>query len=406
MTKVKEYNAQRNSDQVAQAKANHLLRLYLPSWCFGPQGFAVKINWIQTVVEFRPIEHELRIAISALQTLLEARLNNDHASRVTSSKYYFQLLALMKKAVASATLRASPGLLLSCMLMALYEAFEGESRPNFGWQSHSDGVIAFAQILGPQAFYSSPMLELFRGFRRSAIVSGMVSRAPISLDSSSWRQEEWNTDVRSATTSLVAQSDQLDQILVDLPRYLCQADLHTADRALCEGIDSAQTATEIAARHLEAIYQRIQHWGTVLELSGISTSFKDHLLTKESTYPILHPLLLYHTSRLLCESALRRLRPHVGEQPDKPSPRSNAAADRSVDAIMAAIPIFGTQKSSFLEKNLMSWPLGAAIIHVKNKIAQASSLGGQAEQAEKARLEILSSALEQLSMTGLPCPRR
>lgn len=149
------------------------------------------VNWTLVIPQMPSDETALNLAFLAVSA---ARVGRDHHDRrliEESLKIYGKALRDLQSALYDPKRMYSDGTLVACMLLNLYEIFEGSDRKTLAWISHSQGAARLVELRGVGRHTTRESNFLFCGTRIPIILAAIVRRQATFLSSPDWLTKPW-----------------------------------------------------------------------------------------------------------------------------------------------------------------------------------------------------------------------
>jgi hypothetical protein len=291
--------------------------LYMPQGdCAVKDEFILKcghpINWTLVIPQMPGDETALNLAFLAVSA---ARVGRDHKDRrlvEESLKIYGKALRDLQSALYDPKRMYSDETLVACMLLNLYEIFEGSDRKTLAWISHSQGAARLVELRGVGRHATKESNFLFCGTRVPIILAAIVRRQATFLSSPDWLTKPWEAQGMPKTWA-----DRLFDAMAAIPSILELYDL--ADAQIDSPVLQHQ-GQKLMRRLIELCFETnkaLQNWYTftrddakprVTQSAQPSDDgypfaykyhFKNHLFAQA--------LLMYWTSGLIVQSVIRDL---------------------------------------------------------------------------------------------------
>lgn len=291
--------------------------LYMPQGdCAVKDEFILKcghpINWTLVIPQMPGDETALHLAFLAVSA---ARVGRDHKDRrlvEESLKIYGKALRDLQSALYDPKRMYSDETLIACMLLNLYEIFEGSDRKTLAWISHSQGAARLVELRGVGRHATRESNFLFCGTRVPIILAAIVRRQATFLSSPDWLTKPWEAQGIPKTWA-----DRLFDAMAAIPSILELYDLVDAqiDSPLLE-----QQGQKLMRRLIELCLETnkaFQNWYNFTREDAkprvtqpaqpsdddfpfaYKCHFKNHLFAQA--------LLMYWTSCLILQSVIRDL---------------------------------------------------------------------------------------------------
>jgi hypothetical protein len=268
------------------------------------------VNWTLVIQQMSSDETALNQAFLAVSA---ARVGRDHGDKrlvEESLKVYGKALRDLQSALYDPKRMYSDGTLVACMLLNLYEIFEGSDRKTLAWISHSQGAARLVELRGVGRHATRDSNILFCGTRIPIILAAIVQRRATFLSTPDWLTKPWEAqgmpktwgdrlfDAMATIPSILELYDLVDG-QIDSPAFQQQGDkLMRTMIELCRETNEALQKWYAATRE-DAKPQ-------VMQLAQPSNKgypfayryhFKNHLFAQA--------LLMYWTSCLILQNVIR-----------------------------------------------------------------------------------------------------
>ena len=170
--------------------------LYMPQGdCAVKDAFILKcghpVNWTLVIRQMVNDETALNLAFLAVSAARIGRDHNDKRLVEESLKLYGKALRDLQSALYDPKRMYSDGTLVACMLLGLYEIFEGSDRKTLAWISHSQGAARLVELRGVGRHATTEANFLFCGTRIPIILAAIVRRQATFLSSPDWLTKPW-----------------------------------------------------------------------------------------------------------------------------------------------------------------------------------------------------------------------
>lgn len=176
------------------------------------------MNWTVMVPELPREEPSLDRAFSALSIARVGRDNEDDRLVRESTKLYGKALKDLQKALYDPDRMYSDEVLTACMVLSLYEVFEGSARKDFGWVSHTQGAARLVQLRGAHRHASRQSHHVFLGSRMPTLYAAILQRKTTFLGSDEWLTLPWSTEPKTF-------HDRLIDLMTRIPALLEETDI-------------------------------------------------------------------------------------------------------------------------------------------------------------------------------------
>jgi hypothetical protein len=176
------------------------------------------MNWTIMVPELPGAEPSLERAFSALSIARVGRDNEDERLIRVSAKLYGKALKDVQKALYDPSRVFSDEVLTACMVLSLYEVFEGSARKDFGWVSHTQGAAKLLQLRGAHRHATRQAHHVFLGSRLPTLYAAILQRKTTFLASPEWLTLPWALENRTF-------HDRLVDLMTGIPTLLERTDI-------------------------------------------------------------------------------------------------------------------------------------------------------------------------------------
>ena len=199
--------------------------LYMPQGdCAVKDDFILKcghpVNWTLVIQQMSSEETALNLAFLAVSAARVGRDLNDKRLVEESLKIYGKALRDLQSALYDPKRMYSDGTLVACMLLGLYEIFEGSDRKTLAWISHSQGAARLVELRGVGRHATTAANFLFCGTRTPIILAAIVRRQATFLSSPDWLTKPWEEKGMPKTWA-----DRLFDAMAHIPSILELYDL-------------------------------------------------------------------------------------------------------------------------------------------------------------------------------------
>jgi hypothetical protein len=323
------------------------------------------MNWTVMVPELPATEPSLERAFSALSIARVGRDNEDDRLVRESTKLYGKALKDLQRALYDPQRMYTDQVLTACMVLSLYEVFEGSARKDFGWVSHTQGAARLVQLRGAHRHATRQAHHVFLGSRLPTLYAAILQRQTTFLASDEWLTLPWTSEPKTY-------HDRLIDLMTRIPTILEKSDLallvRDHDKAVreqqrmlgaCQQIETAlngwraamkKTAGETATQH--------EHGDGDAYPFKYDFTYENHLFARtQAVYWSCH-LVLSDTMHDLQVSLERST---VDSTRDSiPSETLQANSRRYAVNIAQAIDYFLLPEMGALGADLISFPMGLA----------------------------------------------
>ena len=288
--------------------------LYLPQGdCAVKDEFILKcghpVNWTFVIQQMSGEETALNLAFLAVSAARVGRDHNDKRLVEESLKIYGKALRDLQSALYDPKRMYSDGTLVACMLLGLYESFEGSDRKTLAWISHSQGAARLVELRGVSRHATKESNFLFCGTRIPIILAAIVRRQATFLSSPDWLTKPWEERGMPKTWA-----DRLFDAMATIPSILELYDLVDSHTDSPEFQQQGQKLLQTLIERCRETNDALQKWYAatrpdakpqVIQTAQPSNNgypftyryhFKNHLFAQA--------LMMYWTSCLILESVL------------------------------------------------------------------------------------------------------
>jgi len=136
-------------------------------------------------------EPTLQTAFCALSISRVGRDNKDMRLVRESSKAYGKALRDLQTALFDKGRAGSDQVLTACLLLSMYEVYEGSSKKAFGWVSHVQGAARLLELRGPERHQTWQAHHVFLGARVPIIYAGILDKRATFLATQPWLTIPW-----------------------------------------------------------------------------------------------------------------------------------------------------------------------------------------------------------------------
>ncbi|KIX09705.1 uncharacterized protein Z518_00786 [Rhinocladiella mackenziei CBS 650.93] len=274
--------------------------LYLPQGdCEVRDEFILKckhpMNWIEVIQNIHQQDASLENAFSALSISRVGQGNRDIRLVRESTKLYGKALKELQLALFDPDRMHSDHVLMACMLLGLYEVFEGPAFNSRSWMAHAQGAARLIQLRGPQRHQNWNAHHPFLASRTPTIYAAILQRKSTYLANEEWLTVPWATQQRTYF-------DRMVDLATVIPGILEKFDLlRESDSESGQGL----METLEQCRDLQL---RMNRWRDGTKTTASPRVIK-HASTEQDGYPFdtdlwfenhlfVQARLVYHTSSL------------------------------------------------------------------------------------------------------------
>jgi hypothetical protein len=323
------------------------------------------MNWTVVVPELPGTEPSLERAFSALSIARVGRDNEDDRLVRESTKLYGKALKDLQKALYDPSRMYSDEVLTACMVLSLYEVFEGSAGKDFGWVSHTKGAARLVQLRGAHRHATRQAHHVFLGSRLPTLYAAILQRKTTFLASEEWLTLPWALENRTF-------HDRLIDLMTRIPTLLEQTDIamsiHDPDIAIREQLKMLEGCQQIE--------KALQGWRAGMKKTAGETA-TEHKREDGDDYPFRYDFTyenhlfartqaVYWSSHLVVSEtmydlqvSLERLTVSSNELPF-PSDTLHANSRTYAVNIAQAVDYFLLPEMGALGADLISFPMGLA----------------------------------------------
>ncbi|KAI1622036.1 hypothetical protein EDD37DRAFT_503356 [Exophiala viscosa] len=170
--------------------------LYMPQGdCVVRDAFLLNcghpMNWTELIQKVSKQERPLEDAFSALSISRVGQANNDIRLVRESSKVYGRALKELQGALIDPTRMYSDHILMACMLLGLYELFEGPGLHSLNWVAHAQGAARLIELRGPERHQHWDAHHPFLASRIPTVYAAILQRKSTYLATEEWLTIPW-----------------------------------------------------------------------------------------------------------------------------------------------------------------------------------------------------------------------
>ena len=171
------------------------------------------MNWTEVIQVAPKHDTSLADAFSALSISRVGQGHKDVRLVHESTKLYGKALKELQLALFDAKRMHSDHVLMACMLLGLYEVFEGPAFNSKSWMSHAAGAARLIELRGPERHQHWEAHHPFLASRISTVYAAIVSRQATYLATPEWLTVPWESKHRTYFDRMVDLSTQIPGIL-------------------------------------------------------------------------------------------------------------------------------------------------------------------------------------------------
>lgn len=323
------------------------------------------MNWTVMVPEMPGEEPSLDRAFSALSIARVGRDNEDDRLVRESTKLYGKALKDLQAALYDPDRMYSDEVLTACMVLSLYEVFEGSARKDFGWVSHTQGAARLVQLRGAHRHANRQAHHVFLGSRLPTLYAAILQRKTTFLASDEWLTLPWASEARTF-------HDRLIDLMTRIPTLLEQTDMAMSIRNPMVAIREQLRMFEACQQMREALYD----WRTRMKVGAAETA-TEHQHQSGDDYPFQYDYTfanhlfartqtVYWSCHLVVSDTMHDLQVSLEQLEDRPTFFRSPAKDlhemsRTYAANIAqSIDYFLLPEMGALGADLISFPMGLA----------------------------------------------
>ncbi|ETI24530.1 hypothetical protein G647_03899 [Cladophialophora carrionii CBS 160.54] len=155
------------------------------------------MNWIEVIQNVPKHDASLTDAFSALSISRVGQGHKDVRLVHESAKVYGKALKELQLALFDANRMHSDHVLMACMLLGLYEVFEGPALNSRSWLAHAAGAARLVELRGPKRHQHWDAHHPFLASRIPTIYAAIVQRKATYLASPEWLTIPWEFQHRT-----------------------------------------------------------------------------------------------------------------------------------------------------------------------------------------------------------------
>ncbi|OAG42754.1 hypothetical protein AYO21_03037 [Fonsecaea monophora] len=253
------------------------------------------MNWTEVFQSVSKHDVSLADAFSALSISRVGQGHKDVRLVHESAKLYGKALKELQLALFDPERMYSDHILMACMLLGLYEVFEGPAFNSRSWVSHATGAARLIQLRGARRHQTWNSHHPFLASRIPTIYAAILQRKATYLATEEWRTIPWEFQHRTYFDRMV--------------------DLGTFIPGILEKFDILQeydvdTTAELAAllEECSELQRKMNKWRDGTK-KGALPRIVEHDPAEQSAYPFatdlwfenhlfVHARLVYHTCSL------------------------------------------------------------------------------------------------------------
>jgi hypothetical protein len=155
------------------------------------------MNWVEVIQNVSKHDASLTDAFSALSISRVGQGHKDVRLVHESAKLYGRALKELQLALFDANRMHSDHVLMACMLLGLYEVFEGPAFNSRSWMAHAAGAARLVELRGPKLHRHWDAHHPFLASRIPTIYAAIVQRQATYLASQEWLTIPWEFQHRT-----------------------------------------------------------------------------------------------------------------------------------------------------------------------------------------------------------------
>lgn len=176
------------------------------------------MNWTEVILNVAQEDSSLQDAFSALSISRVGQGHKDFRLVHESTRLYGRALKELQLALYNPDRMHSNHVLMACMLLGLYEVFEGPAFNSKSWMAHAQGAARLVQLRGPALHQEWDAHHPFLASRIPTIYAAILSRQATYLADEDWLTVPWEKQSRTFF-------DRLIDFAVHVPGLLEKFDL-------------------------------------------------------------------------------------------------------------------------------------------------------------------------------------
>ncbi|KAL9064759.1 MAG: hypothetical protein Q9157_007720 [Trypethelium eluteriae] len=187
---------------------------------------------------------------------------------------YGRAIRKVNDTIVSPTIARSDEMLLTILLLGLYETISSKLRSSGAWSAHINGAVTLAKLRGTEQFNNPVSLNLFRAVRAHMLVNAIQNSLPITEFPA---EHGWLSDCEHESTT----AQRLMFVTIQLPAVRQRAKQVFADPRLMDQRDvlsqlstSAADLDDAFARWYDSLPPRWSHQ-TVATLEGMPDDLEE-----------------------------------------------------------------------------------------------------------------------------------
>lgn len=186
------------------------------------------MNWAEIIPTISKQDASLQDAFSALSISRVGQGHKDIVLVHESAKLYGKALKELQLALFDPKRMHSDHVLMACLLLGLYEVFEGPAFNSHSWEAHATGAARLVQLRGPRRHQNRDAHHPFLASRVPTIYAAISQRKATYLATEEWLTVPWEFQHRTYMDRMVDLGTQVPGILEKVDR-LRESDADTAN---------------------------------------------------------------------------------------------------------------------------------------------------------------------------------
>jgi hypothetical protein len=171
------------------------------------------MNWTEVIQKTNKQDASLQEAFSALSISRVGQGHKDVRLVHESTKMYGKALKELQLALHDPTRAFSDQILMACMLLGLYEVFEGPAFDSQTWMAHTSGAAQLVQHRGPRRHQHWEAHHPFLASRIPTVYAAIQQRRATYLATPEWLTVPWEFQHRTYFDRMVDLSTHVPGIL-------------------------------------------------------------------------------------------------------------------------------------------------------------------------------------------------
>lgn len=345
-----------------------------------PQGDAVcrdefiirhghPMNWTEIIPSLSSQDSSLQDAFSALSISRVGQGHKDARLVHESAILYGKALKELQTALFDPSRMHSDQVLMACMLLGLYEVFEGPAFNSRSWMAHATGAARLIQLRGPHRHQNWDAHHPFLASRIPTIYAAILQRKTTYLAAEEWLTVPWEFQLRTYMDRLVDLGTLVPGILERFDT-LRESDSNTAADLLqlleeCKDLQERMNRWKDATKK-GAVPRVVKHDAGDPDGYPFETDlwFENHLF--------VHARLVYYTCSLVLAEAAHgiqqalNLRDHKTSELDQSSWLTDLfPTERHAANICRIVPYCLQPEMGALGANIINFPANLAIAYYR-----------------------------------------